>query len=230
VTIRLRRDGVRVVLMDVEGTTTPISFVYDVLFPYARGHLRAFLRDTPFPVILSEAKDLATGGATPESIAERAESLMDQDSKSPGLKALQGLIWKDGYESGELLGDVFPDVPVALGVWGDAGIRSAIYSSGSVLAQRLLFGSTRYGDLTTRIEAHFDTGVGPKREPSSYVNIATQLGCEPRAILFLSDIAAEIEASRRAGCQAALVQRPGNPPEDVAPDVPVIRSFAEITP
>lgn len=233
-----RGGGVRVLLLDIEGTTTPLTFVSDILFPYARKHLRAFLQaHEKVPEVASAIEALngersLAARADPNQpevtadIASYAEWLMERDVKSPGLKALQGLIWKGGYESGELHGDVFADVPEVFRAAKPAGIRIAIYSSGSVLAQRLIFGSTQFGDLTPEIAAYFDTAVGPKREARSYSRIARELDCDPASILFLSDVIEELEAARAAGCPVALVVRPGNPPQRPA-DVPVVRDIAE---
>ena len=198
-------EGVRVVLLDIEGTTTPISFVYDTLFPYARSHLRAFLARRQHEPDVARAVSM---------LEDEPEALMDRDSKSPGLKALQGMIWQEGYESGALRGVVFDDVPEALRRWRAAGIRAAIYSSGSVLAQRLIFGTTQFGDLTPELDAFFDTAVGAKREASSYRTIATELRCEPGEILFVSDVMQELSAAAAAGCQVALIVRQGNPAQN----------------
>ena len=241
-TIDLAERGVGVVLLDVEGTTTPIAFVTDVLFPYARSHLRAFLRAHSSDAEVREAVDVlraeqrrepppadAPSNATDDdSIAGYAERLMERDSKSTGLKTLQGLIWKEGFRSGELRGEVFDDVPAALRRWRAAGVRTAIYSSGSVLAQKLLFGSTPFGDLTRDLDAHFDTAVGGKRDPASYRRIADALGVQPSSILFLSDIAAELEAARSSGCQVALAVRPGNSTQTVSGGTETLGTFDEI--
>ena len=229
-------EGVQVVLLDIEGTTTPISFVYDTLFPYARRRLRTFLALTRDDKEVSRAvatltaeRDADPAAGASVDLATYAEQLMDRDSKSPGLKALQGLIWNVGYGSGALYGVVFDDVPAALKRWRSGGIRTAIYSSGSVLAQKLIFGTTRkFGDLTPDISAFFDTAVGPKREPASYRAIATQLRVEPRRILFVSDVMAELEAAGQAGCQVVLIIRPGNPRQDGAQAIPTIADLSAI--
>jgi enolase-phosphatase E1 len=218
VSIALGERGVRGIILDIEGTTTPVAFVYDVLFPYARAHLRDYLRDH---VEQDEAKVA--------EIAARMESLMDRDVKDPELKALQGKIWVRGYGDGTLKGQVFPDVPPALERWHAAGLDVAIYSSGSVLAQRLLFGTTPAGDLTKLIGHYFDTGVGPKRAQESYARIASELGRAPRELLFISDVVAELDAARAARVQAALCVRPGNAAQDDAA-ADVMRSFDEIAP
>lgn len=206
-TISLRELGVSVVLLDIEGTTTPISFVYDMLFPYARARLRDHL--------------------SPAEV-ERAERLMDEDSKDPWLKRVQGEIWERGFARGELHGDVYPDVPAAFDRWQTAGLTIAIYSSGSVVAQRCLFSTTRHGDLTGFLTAFFDTAVGPKRSPESYGHIARALDQRPNRILFLSDVVPELDAAHAAGMHAILCVRPGNAPATPTTSTPVVRSFDEI--
>jgi enolase-phosphatase E1 len=249
VTIDLARRGVRAVLLDIEGTTTPIAFVHEVLFPYARAHVRAFLdaqwhtdavRDVTRQLIIEHAQDATHADAPPplsshgeaggaESLVRYVEWLMDRDRKSPGLKALQGLIWEEGYRAGELRGAVFPDVAPACLRWQRAGIRLAIYSSGSELAQRRLFESTPDGDLSRFITAYFDTAVGPKRAAASYAHICTRLQSEPSRTLFLSDVVPELEAASVAGLQTALVIRPGNPPQPEGHRYERVHSFEEIT-
>ena len=225
---------VSVVLLDIEGTTTPISFVYDTLFPYARKHLRAFLAlqagnpDVARALTMLRAEREADPAGAAMSDVAYAESLMDRDSKSPALKALQGMIWKVGYTSGVLRGVVFDDVPEAIRRWRAAGRRIAIYSSGSVLAQKLIFGTTQFGDLTWEIDGFFDTAVGPKREPASYQAISSALGCEPRQVLFASDVMPEIAAASSAGCQVALITRPGNPPQNGVGSTPVFNGLSGI--
>jgi enolase-phosphatase E1 len=246
VTIRLVERGIRLVLLDIEGTTTPITFVYDVLFPYARRHLRAYVQrqvaagdsEVRRAIDLLRAEHDAEGRpgkwsdetpeATSDSGASYAELLMGRDSKSPGLKLLQGLVWQDGYSSGELKGAVFEDVPRALAAWRDAGIAAAIYSSGSVLAQQLLFGSTPYGDLRPALCGYFDTAVGGKRSAESYGSISRAVDLSPPSILFVSDISEELDAAAAAGLVTTLCVRPGNPDQSVSDDIPRIRSFDEI--
>jgi enolase-phosphatase E1 len=230
VSVQLRERGIEAVLLDIEGTTTPITFVYDVLFPFARKALRSYLHDhleapalrEPLLQLHAEWTRDADQGAPPppgpdasrderaDSVAAYAEWLMDRDRKATGLKALQGYIWADGYDAGLLHGDVFPDVPAALARWSAAGIRVAIFSSGSVLAQQMLFRTTVHGDLTRWIAAFFDTSAGPKQSPESYRSIAATLRCPPHRIAFISDVPAELEAARAAGCTALLCVRPGN--------------------
>ena len=246
VTIALGERGVRGIVLDIEGTTTPISFVYEVLFPYARTHLRDWvhanrgsdalglavrmLADEWPPALKTRAEGMDAfpipPGADSDSLVGYLERLMDADVKSPGLKVIQGEIWKIGYDEGELRGEVFPDVPGALERWRTAGIDVAIYSSGSVLAQRLIFGTTPFGDLTRFVGHFFDTGVGRKLEAPSYRRIATEMGHQPEKLIFISDIAAELAAARAAGVQPVLCIRPGNAPQESA-EVP-IRSLDEV--
>ena len=184
------------ILLDIEGTTTPIAFVTETLFPYARARLAGFL---------------AREGRADETA--RFFALMDADSKDSELKELQGRIWEDGYTRGELAGDVFEDVPRALVRWHRAGVPIGIYSSGSVLAQQWLFRTTPAGDLTRFISSFFDTAVGGKRDAESYTRIAERVGLAPQAITFVSDVVAELDAARRAGMRTILSLRPGNSPQ-----------------
>jgi enolase-phosphatase E1 len=247
VTIALGALGVRGVVLDIEGTTTPISFVYDVLFPYARENLRAFLETRAPSGLLAEvdrqlreehAADVARGDAPPPLPADLSAGnavdleayvlwLMDRDRKSPGLKLLQGMIWQRGFADGSLHGELFPDVAPALERWRERAIDIAIYSSGSVLAQRLIFGHTAAGDLTPRISQFFDATIGPKRAAGSYRQIAAHLGHQPNELLFLSDVHAELSAARTAGLQAMLCVRPGNP-EPAREDEVAIETFDEL--
>jgi 2,3-diketo-5-methylthio-1-phosphopentane phosphatase len=245
-TISLRALGVGAVVLDIEGTTTPISFVHDVLFPYARVHLQGYLDERRDSADLAEVVsvlreewdgDAAASGLpaparrppdeSPESLAAYVDWLMQRDRKSPGLKLLQGQIWKRGYDDGTLRGDVYPDVPAALARWHEASVSVAIYSSGSALAQELLFGCSIAGDLTRFLDRFFDTAVGGKREARSYERIAQALGLPAPRILFVSDVVEELAPSTAAGMRGALCVRPGNPPPAGAFE-PTIRSFEEI--
>jgi len=208
-------DG-RGILLDVEGTTSSISFVYDVLFEFAKRQVAEFLvaqRDDPLVRGLAHSLAAETGvdpAAAPERLALAAIDLMNRDVKSTPLKALQGLIWRSGFESGELVAHVFPDVPPALEQWAASGLDVRIYSSGSIEAQRLFFGHTAAGNLLPTLRGHYDTTTGPKREASSYAKIAADMGMDPRQILFVSDVGAELDAARTAGMATALAIRPGN--------------------
>jgi enolase-phosphatase E1 len=205
------------ILLDIEGTTTPISFVYDVLFPYARAHVSENLGAEDVAALrVSYETDLRNGFSPPawsDAPVVYVHWLMDQDRKSTALKNLQGKIWLTGYQQGALHGEVFDDVPPALARWHAAGIDVRIYSSGSMLAQRLLFSSTNSGDLTTFLNGYFDTTTGPKIEAESYALISRAFGCDPGEILFVSDVVRELDAARNAGMQTALCIRPGNHPQ-----------------
>jgi enolase-phosphatase E1 len=237
---------IRVVLLDIEGTTTPIAFVHDTLFPHARAHLDQYLSAharspevsdavarlaAEYPLDKDEPGAPAWSPDSPASAAHAAAYarwLMDRDRKSPGLKLLQGLIWRDGYRDGQLHGQVYDDVPKALEAWRARGIDVAIYSSGSELAQRLLFGSTPFGDLTSSIRAFFDTSVGAKSEPASYRNIASRLGCTCAEIVFVSDVTRELAAAAAAGCATRLSIRSGNPPQPDAARYDTIASLLDL--
>jgi enolase-phosphatase E1 len=240
--------AVRALLLDVEGTTTPVEFVYGTLFPYARAHLAGFVErhrdDAETRADLERlreehASDLRAGqdpppwraGSEEAALASALEYLawlMDRDRKSPALKSLQGRVWREGYRRGELRGEVYPDVPRAFERWRGQGRRIAIFSSGSVLAQRLLFGSAPAGDLTRFIEAHFDTSTGAKVDAASYARIAAALGLAPADVLFLSDAPAELDAARAAGLQTSLCVRGGE--ASPAAGHPVVRTFDEVCP
>jgi enolase-phosphatase E1 len=205
----------RGILLDIEGTTTPISFVYDVLFPFARRHVPEYLKHADLTGLKREYDEDVRKGANPPPWSAEPVAyiywLMDQDRKSTALKNIQGKIWLQGYEKGELRGEVFPDVPGALERWRRNGIDVRIFSSGSILAQRLLFSSTAAGDLTTLLRGYFDTTTGPKNDPASYVTIANSFDVPPSEVLFISDVTRELDAAREAGMQTALCVRPGNP-------------------
>ena len=213
----LRAAGIRVVLLDIEGTTTPIAFVHDVLFPYARARLGQYLADASsddaeIRQILEglrdeHARDVARGEHPPAPPTAYALWLMDRDRKSGPLKTLQGKIWQHGYATGELKGEVYSDVAPALAEWTAAGVRVGIFSSGSVLAQKLLFSTTPAGDLTKFLTWHFDTAVGAKQQPESYLAIAGTIGVAPAEILFISDSESELDAARRAGMRTQLSVR-----------------------
>ena len=237
-TLDLARRGVHAVLLDIEGTTTPIAFVHDVLFTFARARLDVYLDSrTGSPELVEVerqltaeyAEDAVRGDAPqPWSTAAYARWLMDRDRKSPGLKRLQGQIWEEGYRAGALRGEVYDDVPRAMRRWRAAGVDVAIYSSGSELAQRRLFGSTVHGDLTPLVTGFFDTAAGAKVEPASYARIAGVLGRLPREVLFVSDVVAELVAARGAGMGVALSVRPGNPPQPAAGEFEIVATLDQV--
>lgn len=240
--------GIRGVLLDIEGTTTPLAFVHEVLFPYARSNVKSYLQQNwDSPDVVEDLKKLREENAAdrqqalqpPEIANARRETevdstvayvnwLIDRDRKSTGLKSLQGKIWKQGYIDGTLKSQVFPDVPPAMNGWHDAGLVVSIFSSGSVLAQKLLFQHSNEGDLTPVISNYFDTLTGPKTDAQSYRHIASQLNLSPPEILFVSDVVRELEAAREAGMEAVLCVRPGNQSQHDAESYPVIHSFADL--
>lgn len=219
---------IQFVLMDVEGTTTSIDFVHQTLFPYAAEHLRGFVHthqeEEQVKQVLAEVQSTIWEEEGQEAgLEDSIDQLLDwirKDRKHPALKRLQGYIWKDGYQTGAYQGHVYPDVVPAWKVWLAEGRRLGIYSSGSVEAQKLLFAHSIEGDLTPFLSAHFDTGVGHKKEVTSYQTIATELDLSPRQIGFLSDVPAELDAARDAGMLTCHVVRPGTPGGDSHPEVP----------
>ncbi len=236
------KPDVRNILLDIEGTTTPIDFVYQVLFPFARRRTGDYLKthwsadDVQHDLarLREEHAADAQQGLTPPPLEPTVESvtgyihwLMDQDRKSTPLKSLQGKIWLEGYQSGELLSQVFEDVPPALDRWHSQGKQIYIYSSGSVLAQKLLFGHTTFGDLTPLLSGYFDTTIGAKQEVESYRRIAASIQQLPENILFVSDVVAELNAASAAGLQCVLSLRAGNHPQPPHA-FPTINSFAEL--
>ena len=229
-------------LLDIEGTTTPIDFVHKTLFPFARERVGDFvahnfegLREEIDSLAEEAGRDIAAGTyeggfekRSAESVAAYLQHLIDADRKSTPLKAIQGRIWKEGYVSGELISEVYPDVPGAFERWAGDGDRVSIFSSGSVLAQKLLFSHTSYGDLTRFISDYFDTNTGHKREAGTYSKIMKALGADPAGILFVSDVDAELDAAASAGLATRLSLREGNPPQENAAGHAAISSLEEI--
>jgi len=225
--------GARGILLDIEGTTTPIAFVHEVLFSYARAHLRDFLanhfddEDVRADVQLLRAE----GGDFSDEIDDivaHLNQLIDADRKSTGLKSLQGKIWYEGYADGTLRAQVYADVPPVLARWRVNGLNVSIFSSGSVLAQQLLFAHTEAGDLTQFINDYFDTTAGKKGEVESYRRIAETLKLQPTEIVFISDVVAELAVAHDAGMRTVLSLRPGNPPQPHADRYQAITSFDQL--
>lgn len=213
------------VLLDIEGTISPISFVRDVLFAYSRERLAQFVADhrtDPAVGSVLEQASALSGGADP--VATLAD-WQDRDVKAAPLKKLQGLIWQSGYRNGVFRSPIFPDALAALKRWHADGVPLAIYSSGSVQAQLLFFEHSVAGDLRPLFSAHFDTEIGPKIEAASYTRITDKVGARPGRIVFFSDAAKELEATRAAGLQAVHVVKDGTPSD---PNSVEIQDFSEV--
>ena len=194
---------IKAIVTDIEGTTSSIDFVHQTLFPYARKRMREFLlAHAQRPEVLAQLRDVAQFEGRQLTVADAADVLdrwIVEDRKLTPLKALQGMIWKTGYDAGELKGHIYPDAPEYLRRWHRSGIRLHVYSSGSVEAQKLIFAHTDYGDLTPLFSGYFDTRVGGKKEPRSYENICRSIGVAAGEGLFLSDLGEELDAARVAG-------------------------------
>jgi enolase-phosphatase E1 len=212
------------IVVDIEGTVGSITFVKDVLFPYARRRLANYVRQhRSEPAVARELKAVAEASGLPaeplEPIIEQLERWSDEDRKATPLKSLQGMIWEGGYRSGELVAHLYDDAVAALRRWHAAGIPVYVYSSGSVPAQKLYFAHTAVGDLTQLLAGYFDTTTGPKQEPASYQRIAAEVRLPAAQLLFLSDTAAELRAATEAGWQAVQVRRDPPPAESFEPAV-----------
>lgn len=227
------------ILIDIEGTASSISFVKDVLFPYARAKLPAFVREHGHEQEVRRwldqvAIEIAASACQDAVIVETLQGWIDQDRKHTALKALQGLVWKAGYRDGDFIAPLYPDVAPALRRWHGERHALAVYSSGSVPAQKLLFSHTDAGDLTPLFVGFFDTEIGGKREQHSYRIIAERLGASPGDILFLSDVVAELDAARAAGLRTVLLDRREDYPDarmgEAANGHVRVEQFAEITP
>lgn len=223
---------IRAVLTDIEGTTSSLSFVKDVLFPYARRHIDRYVREhagePQVAALLDEVRrEMGMPDAGLDAVIAQLIDWIDRDRKVTPLKALQGLIWEAGYAAGDFTGHVYEDAAAALRDWQRDGVRLYVYSSGSVHAQKLLFAHTAYGDLTPLFSGYFDTRVGHKAESASYRHIAGQIGAAPETILFLSDIVAELDAAREAGMRTCQLVRTGD--LDPAPAHRQVRDFAQIS-
>ena len=222
---------IKAILTDIEGTTSAVSFVFDVLFPYAAKHLPDFVRQNAgrndvAEQLASVRRDSNAPDADVERVIEILLGWIAEDRKATPLKALQGMVWEQGYQAGQLKGHVYPDAVEALKHWHQQGYQLFVYSSGSIQAQRLIFGCSQAGDLTPLFSGYFDTTSGPKREAQSYTNITQAIGLEASQILFLSDIVEELDAARRAGMATCGLAREGG---ELAGHV-TVDSFARIDP
>lgn len=222
---------IKAILTDIEGTTSAVSFVFDVLFPYAREHLPQFIRNRaaePSVAAQIEAVRVESGesGADLERVIEILLGWIAADRKASSLKALQGMVWAEGYRAGQLKGHVYPDAVEALRRWHEQGYALYVYSSGSIQAQKLIFGCAEVGDLTPLFSGYFDTGSGAKREAQSYRRIADAIGLPGEQMLFLSDVVEELDSARDAGMRTIGLARNGGE----LPGHRTVDSFAAIDP
>ena len=235
----------RGILLDIEGTTSSISFVYDSMFPFVREHSVSFISDHWGKEAVQKAvellamdlgfnstdswfKDCDSESAKQAIVVAGIVGLMDADVKATGLKQIQGVIWKEGFHRGELVAHLYEDVAGSIRQWNELDKDVRIYSSGSIQAQQLFFGHTVAGDLLDMFKGHYDTTTGAKQDSASYQEIAKAYGLNPREILFVSDVVGELVAAKTAGLQVVLSIRPGNKPVESGHGFPEITSFREI--
>lgn len=221
---RVQLSGIKAILTDIEGTTSSINFVHDVLFPYARDHLPDYVRKNAGNLtdIINDVRAIENDAALDvEGVITVLLGWIAEDKKITPLKALQGMIWKDGYESGAFTGHIYDDAADMLALWHAQGLGLYIYSSGSIAAQKLIYGYSNRGDITPLLSGYFDTTTGPKLESASYTKIAAAIGFTPETILFLSDNKGEIDAALEAGMDAILIDRDAKNPA-------AIYSFSDI--
>jgi len=222
---------IKAIVTDIEGTTSSLSFVKDVLFPYARANLADYVRshaqDAQVKKLLSDVVKEAGAELSTEQIIAQLIQWLDEDKKITPLKSLQGLIWEAGYLKGDFKGHLYPDAVENLQAWKASGLDLYVYSSGSVHAQKLLFAHTDYGDLTPLFSGYFDTHIGNKREQSSYSKIAAQIAVPASRLLFLSDIKEELDAAKAAGFVTLWLTRDSTP--DAQAEHRQVSSFDQIT-
>ena len=227
---------IKVVLMDIEGTTTSIDFVHKVLFPYAHEHMEEFIshqgKTSQIESLLDDTRNLS--GLDSKAPAAEVIAVLKQwiksDKKTTPLKTLQGYIWKEGYAKGHLKSHIYPEVSSEVNKWHERKLQLGIYSSGSIEAQKQLFQHTPAGDLTKILKFHFDTTSGHKREVQSYKNILDSIGCNiPEEVLFLSDVAEELDAARLAGMQTTQLVRAEDRTEPNSSGHPVCSNFNEVS-
>jgi methylthioribulose 1-phosphate dehydratase/enolase-phosphatase E1 len=231
-----KRLSYRHLVLDIEGTLSPITFVKDVLFPYSLENLENYLtlhwNSPELESVISDLRVIASQDsrelADKEAVIQYLREAIHADRKITPLKQLQGKIWQSAYESGKLVSEVYPDVPINLRRLCDTGVKVSIYSSGSRHAQHLLFRYSNHGDLRSLLNCYFDTKVGQKTEKSSYAEIITTLGAEPSDVLFVTDVLGEAQAAKAAGLNAAIAVRPGNKPISESHEFPLVSSFDEL--
>lgn len=222
---------IKAILTDIEGTTSAVSFVFDVLFPYAARHLPGFVSEhAAEPAVAEQLEAVRRESGEPEASVERVVAILlewiAEDRKATPLKALQGMVWEQGYRAGQLKGHVYPDAVEALRRWHAEGYQLYVYSSGSIQAQKLIFGCSEAGDLSPLFSGYFDTTSGPKREAGSYRRIVEAIGLPAEEVLFLSDVVQELDAAREAGLPTIGLAREGG---ELAGH-PTVASFAVIDP
>lgn len=232
-----------VVLLDIEGTTSSIDFVHKVMFPFARERVEEFVTSNWDSPELSDCVDLLAkdleqdsaatwlsgdAAANQQTVVDAVVNMIDNDIKATGLKQLQGIIWKEGFHSGELVAHLYDDTAPALHRWNKAGLDLRIYSSGSVGAQKLFFGHSVAGDILNLFSAHYDTKTGPKKESESYRKIVADAGVDANRIVFVSDVAAELDAAAEAGLQTVLSVRPGNGAVETPSKYQAVESFESL--
>lgn len=222
---------IKAILTDIEGTTSSVRFVFDVLFPYAKAHLPQFVRERAAePEVAAQLNavraESGETGAEAERVIEILLGWIAEDRKATPLKALQGMVWEQGYRSGEIQGHVYADAVQAMRYWQAVGYALYVYSSGSIQAQKLIFGYSEVGDLTSLFSGYFDTTSGGKREAASYARIADAIGLPAGDILFLSDVVQELDAAREAGLKTCGLAREGG----ALAGHPTVASFTEILP
>lgn len=220
---------IKAILTDIEGTTSAVSFVFEVLFPYAARHLPDFVREHAGETeVAAQLAAVRAESGEADADVERVIAILLQwiaeDRKATPLKALQGMVWAQGYRDGQLKGHVYPDAVQALREWKARGLDLYVYSSGSIQAQKLIFGCSEAGDLGSLFSGYFDTTSGPKRESASYARIAGAIGLPAAEILFLSDVVQELDAARDAGMRTLGLAREGGSLDGH----PTVASFADI--
>ena len=223
---------IKSIITDIEGTTSSLAFVKEVLFPYARNHITAYIRshekDQAIRQALDETRKMIGVESTTDQLIERFIQWIDEDKKVTPLKTIQGLLWENGYREGHFKGHIYEDAVSNLRKWKNLGFRIFVYSSGSVYAQKLLFGHTDHGDLNPIFNGYFDTHIGAKTSPDSYEKIAASIETKPDNCLFLSDIKAELDAAQRSGMHTIWLVRNNNP--DPLADHHQVSSFNDISP
>ncbi len=221
--------SMKVILVDIEGTTSSLSYIKEVMFPYSKGKLRNFLmehaEEEKIKTLLEKLKEKFGRDISLEEAIRIFEEWIDKDIKEPILKELQGHIWEEGFISGELKGHIYQDAYKKLREWKEKGYKLYVYSSGSVKAQKLFFGHTDYGDLTGIFDGFFDASIGSKRDKESYLRIAREVGTDPIHFLFISDVEEELDAAKLAGMKTVKIERYG---ESKTSKHPVVKSFFEI--